>query len=221
MLPTVASALGISIVSANESGGNDGILQVGETITLDLRLENNDYEIVKALDVIVFGQDEEPGLSPNISSGLTLVGGAVAPSIFNQVPGLDFSGMSNIISAPRTLFSVNNVNPEVVRVQLFGGILLAGTTGDGAGDNGVNGSGLTGAGGIHFQVTFQNIPNRVDVSNINLRFGTSEALGAVAVGDTSIIPFSNAAMNLTVIPEPGTALLMGLGLAGLASSRRR
>jgi hypothetical protein len=24
-----------------------------------------------------------------------------------------------------------------------------------------------------------------------------------------------------VIPEPGTALLMGLGLAGLASSRRR
>ncbi len=35
---------------------------------------------------------------------------------------------------------------------------------------------------------------------------------ALATGDT---------FALTVVPEPGTALLMGLGLAGLATVRRR
>ena len=38
------------------------------------------------------------------------------------------------------------------------------------------------------------------------------ALPSMATGDT---------FALAVVPEPGTALLMGLGLAGLASIRRR
>ena len=32
---------------------------------------------------------------------------------------------------------------------------------------------------------------------------------------------NNASLQITVIPEPGTALLMGLGLAGLATTRRK
>ena len=32
--------------------------------------------------------------------------------------------------------------------------------------------------------------------------------------------FSNDSLTITVVPEPGTALLMGLGLAGLAAVRR-
>ena len=59
-------------------------------------------------------------------------------------------------------------------------------------------------------------------ADFTLDFGTFANLGEVAVGDGgAILPFYNDSYNLTVIPEPGTALLMGLGLAGLATQRRR
>jgi len=45
--------------------------------------------------------------------------------------------------------------------------------------------------------------------------------GAVAVGTGgSLLAFSNDSLVVTVVPEPGTALLRGLGLAGLTSIRR-
>ncbi len=57
--------------------------------------------------------------------------------------------------------------------------------------------------------------------SVNLDFGTGQ-FGNEAVGaGGAFLPFSNAGYSLTVVPEPGTALLMGLGLAGLATTRRR
>ena len=77
-------------------------------------------------------------------------------------------------------------------------------------------------GDVHFRVTYRlvtNIPNLNQ--NLTLSFGTEESLGHVAVGaGGETIAFQNATYGLTVIPEPGTALLMGLGLAALATRRR-
>jgi len=222
MLPTVASALGISIVSATESGTADGIIQVGESITFDLRLENDTAIPVFGLDVIAFGYDETASTSPIISSGLTNTGGSVVDAVFLQAPGVAVSGLGpNVVSQPTDVWSRNNINPEVVRTQLFGGLLIAGTPGTGQLDEGIGGDTIAN-GDVHFQVTFTNIPTQIGVSFIDLQFGTSLDLGAVAVGNGGeILSFYNDSINLTVIPEPGTALLMGLGLAGLASSSRR
>jgi len=230
MLPTVASALGISIVSVFESGLQDGVIQVGESITFDLRLENDGEDRVSGLDVLVFGHDQTADTSGTISSGLTNLGGngalagdgAVVGAVFLQASGLSVSGLGpNVVPFPTDLFEVNILDPEFVRTQLFGGLLLAGSVGTGQLDTGIFGTTIA-DGDIHFRVVFMNIPTQIGTSFIDLQFGTSEALGAVAVGDDgSILAFSNASMSLTVIPEPGTALLMGLGLAGLASSTRR
>jgi len=37
----------------------------------------------------------------------------------------------------------------------------------------------------------------------------------------SLLSFNNATYTVQVVPEPGTALLMGLGLAGLTAGGRR
>ncbi len=221
MLPTAASALGISIVNVSESVANDLVVEVGESITFDLVLENSTNELVTGLDILAFGYDETPGNLPTISSGLTNVGGAVATEVFLPFLGGSTFGLNNIISAPTDRWTNNLITPEVVRTQLFGGISVGGTPGSGADDIGIGGD-LISNGDVHFQVTFTNIPTQIAASNIDMTFGTSEALGAVAVGNVGqILPFNNASISLRVIPEPGTALLMGLGLAGLASSRRR
>ena len=56
----------------------------------------------------------------------------------------------------------------------------------------------------------------VEVSIANTLTATS-SVGAIA----SIEKKDISGLSITVVPEPGTALLMGLGLAGLAASGRR
>ena len=58
---------------------------------------------------------------------------------------------------------------------------------------------------------------------LDARLTVSDAAsGAVAIGaGGNEIPFTNATYALSVIPEPGTALLMGLGLAGYLVRRKR
>ncbi len=223
ILPVAANALGISIVSQVESDGvQDGVIQLGSSVTFDLVL-SNDTGII-ALDVLAFGHDTVNDTSGDVSSGLILNGGQVASTVFEGLSGFPSTGVGpNVVAAPTRIFSANPLNPELVRAQLFGGIKgdLAVTTGDGQGDTGIGGTLISG-GDVHFRVVFQNSAYEKSVSNISLEFGVNAALGAVAVGSgASILAFNNASSALTVIPEPGTALLMGLGLAGLASIRRR
>ena len=56
----------------------------------------------------------------------------------------------------------------------------------------------------------------VEVSIANTLTATS-SVGAIATIEKKDV----SGLSITVVPEPGTALLMGLGLAGLASIRRR
>ena len=97
-------------------------------------------------------------------------------------------------------------------------------SGTGNDDAGVGG-GLTGIGSdIHIQVSFlvQGLNSTVgSPTAVTLDFGTGR-FGNEAIGTGgSSLAFNNASSTLTIVPEPGTALLMGLGLAGLASIRRR
>ena len=58
-----------------------------------------------------------------------------------------------------------------------------------------------------------------------IEIGTNTAdpiLGNAVIGDGGVASnAANAVVTVSVIPEPGTALLMGLGLAGLATAGRR
>lgn len=225
-VPSMASALGIQIVNVSSTGASTTFLENGDEITFDLHLENSTNVPVAGLDVVVSGFDT-PGTTAAISSGLQLVGGAVAANAFATAfdpdPGQS-DGIPNSKLAPENIWAPNAQVPQPVRTYLFAGIDLANHTGSGAFDNGPFGQT-----GIHFRVTYRLVvptPLPGDPVNstpipLSLSFGTLAAFGHTAIDRFgNEIPFSNASYNLTVIPEPGTALLMGLGLAALATRRR-
>ncbi len=224
--PLSAQALSISIVGATGSGASDTVLQPGETITFDLVLENASAELIFGLGVGARGYDANA--NGVVDDGLSFVSGAVASSIFNTVrvpgtPNQAFGGLGNTLAAPleRGFFDPITFQREEKRVMVFDGVNTTAATGTGVDDVGLGGD-YTGAGDIHFQVTFQATPVQAAARAFTLDFGTMVDLGAGAIGDGGVVlPFGNTQYVLTVIPEPGTALLMGLGLAGLATQRRR
>ncbi len=222
-MPTVASALGISIVNVSSTGSSTSALEANDEITFDLRLDNPGNVDVFGLDVVVTGFDT-PGTTNAISSGLQLVGGSVATSALNTVniPAVgSLGGIANTRTAPTQVWALSLSEPQPVRTSLFAGAALTASNGNGSLDTGIGG-GLVGAGDVHFRVTYRLVTNIPDLNqNLTLSFGVAEGLGHVAVGaGGESIAFQNATYALTVIPEPGTALLMGLGLAALATRRR-
>lgn len=221
-IPAAASALGIQIVNVSSTGASTSYLQAGDEITFDLHLENNSNAAVGGLDIVVSGIDE-PGFSSAVSSGLTLIGGVVAPSILNtEWDGSgDVDGMGNFRSAPVNEWALNLFNPQPVRTSLFAGVLFnASVNGNGTFDRDIFGN-QTGPNGIHFRVTYRLVAPAGPAQNLTLSFGTLPAFGNQALDQNgNQIPFQNATWALTVVPEPGTALLMGLGLAALAGRRR-
>ena len=221
--PMSASALGISIANVSTSGSNPGGLLGGETITFDLLLENATGEDILGLDVGAFGYDSG-AVGSATDNNLVFAGAQSGAGAFGQFysPGANVGGLAAVV--PQQEFGNRIIGEERI-VRLFGGASLTPVNGDGTNDSGINGLQTNGA-DVHLQVTFsaqelgatQNSPATVD-----LVFGISPERGFQVVGPSGSLAgqWTNASYTVSIIPEPGTALLMGLGLAGLAGTRRR
>ena len=225
-LPVSASALGISITNVSSSSGS-GTLFAGDTVTVDLVVENNAGAEVNGLGLIANGYDEDRnGVA---DSGLAFQSGSVTGSLFNTTavpgsPNLAFGGLSNVRAGtgPIEQFVFSNFNPQSLRTSFFAGADLGSVNGTGGDDVGVGGD-FVSNGDIHFQLIFiaGAVSPGLTSQTFDLEFGTNAEFGEVAIGPGgATLDFTNANLSLTVIPEPGTALLMGLGLAGLATRRR-
>ncbi len=130
----------------------------------------------------------------------------------NGLGAVEF-GFNNPINALLGLPTV-----EVLHVSLFDGVSTTGT--DGAPPLDFNPEIDP---GVHFRLAFQATPTSIDPVQHTLTFGENAEFGAVAIGDGGEVlsTYQSSSFTLTVIPEPGTAVLMGLGLVGLAANRRR
>ncbi|MEM9177254.1 MAG: PEP-CTERM sorting domain-containing protein [Myxococcota bacterium] len=218
--PLSASALGIQI--ANVTSSAPGALQDGDTITFDLILENATGEQVSGLDVGVFGYDQGVvGLAAD--NNLVFSGAQSGAGAFGAVyaPGANLGGLPAAV--PQQEFG-NPVTFNERFVRLFGGVAISPVTGDGTNDSGINDLQTNGA-DVHLQVTFTAQAlgaTQANPATVDLVFGIGQQ-GFDVVGPTSSLAgiWNNATATVTVVPEPGTALLMGLGLAGLAGVRRR
>ncbi|MFK7898182.1 MAG: PEP-CTERM sorting domain-containing protein [Myxococcota bacterium] len=221
-LPISASALGISVSNVSYSNGGP-TLQAGDTVTIDLAVENATGESINGLGLVATGYDDDRNGAAD--SGLALQGGTVAGGLFNtiRVAGLgNVDGLANVRTAPVEQWVFDNFNAQELRASFFAGAGLNAVSGSGADDLGVDG-GFTGDGDAHFRLTFVAgaLAPGVTSQLFTLNFGTNAEYGETAVGAGGVdIAFNNASVAVTVVPEPGTALLMGLGLAGLAARRR-
>ena len=226
LAPLSAHALGISIVNVSSSGASTSVLQPGDTITFDLLLENNTLETLTGLGVDARGYDSDA--NGEVDDGLSFASGAVTSSIFSSVyvPGIgQLGGMDNVQNQPeeRGFFNPITFQREEKRVSLYTGVSTSGADGNGSNDIGIQGLGGPGTAGgdVHFQITFQATPTQIAARAFTLDFGTNLEFGTAALGAGGvIIPFTGTQYSLTVIPEPGTALLMGLGLLGLSTTKR-
>lgn len=218
--PLSASALGISITSP----AGPQTLSHGESITIDLVIENPTNEDVTGLGLGVYGYDT--GAQGNSSDNrLRFVSGQNSESVLNSLfvgLGVTTNGISRIggVIEDGAPFPLS----ETLRVQLFEGVQISASNGDGTLDTGIGGA-QTNGGDVHFQVTFQAncagcATNGSSPENVTLVFGTGQFGNAALTTGGGTLAFTNTSLSVTVIPEPGTALLMGLGLAGLAARRR-
>ena len=218
-VPSMASALGIELVGTN--GNSSATLAPGDTITFDLRMTFDGTEpTIYGLSADLTGMDLADATGVR-DFGLQLSGGtSVSESLgTDPVPGtvpVQGAIQNNNGTSPVERYSINHLNPQAYTVNLFDGISASGATGDGSTDYGIGGTYVT-SGDIHFQVTLQNVGNGSAAYTLaNLQFSL---LALDFQGGT--IASTGDTFALTVVPEPGTALLMGLGLAGLATVRRR
>jgi hypothetical protein len=206
MVASVAGAEVTFTASASSNGGPISALNPGDLVTIDITLRS-DGEAAFGVGGAAFGYDE---------SVASYVSGTAVNAVLVQVcvPALGcFGGVDNgvIAGAGPALSLANPLGPEV---QFLNAASTSGSTFTGATDQGVNGV----AGSAQFQLVFQAGP----AGSTTIEFGADPDYGdalIIAGGQQGVT--NSAFVTLTVIPEPGTALLMGLGLAGLASARRR
>ena len=167
------------------------------------------------------GVDLEPGAS---LSGAYLSGA--------DVPDADLNG-ATMISAE--LDYANLLNADLTEVMMFSVLLdYANLTGANLTDAGLPHADLVSADLTGATLTSVNLNSAdltgavlagADLSGANLQSATglSSSTGAALYDsntDFTDTGFDPVAAGWTLIPEPGTALLMGFGLAGLAGRRR-
>lgn len=181
-------------------GPSSATVLPGESVTIDIRLSNTSLTQVAGL-----------GASVTDYGANAFVGGEAVSSYLNQVcfPTAGcFNGLTNLAGGALSESAIAP-NPNRIQIALSAALTAVGT--DGSIDPGLDGA----TGTAQFTVTF------TAVESANILVGTSYQGDGVVLPDGSVIQAQGASFALTVVPEPGTALLMGLGLAGLAAAGRR
>jgi len=189
-------------VSATASGGDLNAMAVGDTLTLDIKLETSAPLELVAIAGSVNNYDASV---VSVNSGASTVAADLLYEIIIPTVG-SFNGVANLESG------VSDTSAQGVLVH--GADAQEDTFLSVLGTSGVGGNGTAEA------AQFQLVYDVIGAGTTTLRVGTF-ADYADAFSGASDNTVTNTGVTITVVPEPGTALLMGLGLAGLAAAGRR
>lgn len=210
---SAASAVTFSVIGTSTSQGNAlNSLVPGEEVTIDIRV-TADGDSIAALGASVYGYDE---------SVADFTSGEAVREIFHPiaVPGVGaFGGLWNIATVNgEGLLVESALGANGNRVQIFNSYSLSEYS-DQPLDPGLDG--VIGGGDAQFRLVFA----VVGPGATSLLIGTGYEGDAVVLPGGGQIQANGAVVHLSTggppVPEPGTALLFGIGLAGLAAQGRR
>lgn len=196
------------IVSTTTSLGNPlDALVVGETVTIGIRISES--ENVYALSASAWNYDE---------SVLDFVSGRAVP-VINYADC--FASPVDLCFPP---FLTNTLPSELVennfaghgnRVPFISAATLDSTSSNPL-DPGLDG--VIGGGDAQFRLSF--VATGLGSTTVIVGYGYPSDGESMCCGGSGVETSARTPVPITVVPEPGTALLLGQGLAGLAVSRR-
>lgn len=216
---TAANALTFNTVVTGATGG----LTAGDQFQVDITVTLDPGDELNALGASIYGYDQ---------SVIQFVSGTGIAEIFMQAAGTSTIPVTDpfCIASPTSPFCqvgpptaglLTNIGPALAdvgvgtgKVEIIAGIDLFDTyVAQLFQDPGQDGN----PGTVQFSAIFE----AVGAGITNAIIGTGVDLDGVAAGPGGPIGSNNGGVTVTVVPEPGTALLMGLGLAGLGLAGRR
>lgn len=205
-LAGAANAVSFSLVwsgttGTGATGSSDIGVGVGDTLTLDVFLNYGASGL--SLAAVSFGWD------PALLSFSTLVSGAECPQPPNPAPSTCTGG---------AVLSFTSLAPIV------SGVTVAGNTA-GSLDAGTGGAALVGPNFIALAQLVFTATGFGGTPAVSLFYGGPDGIvdsaGNLVADANNPIGLDTASVSGAVIPEPGTAALLGLGLGTLAIAGRR
>jgi hypothetical protein len=213
---TAANAVTFTATTSDNTVG----ISASDTVTIDITVVLDAGDSINSLGSSVYGWD---------NSVVSFTSGEGVSGVFYQSQGAFPPTSPNCVTFPSlclpTAPLATNKGLALVEGAAGGGTgftgqpeveIIAGLdvaafyTPNTLGDIGLDGS----VGSTQFSLTF----HATGPGSTTIIIGGGSDLNG-AVGPTGVI--NNDSITISVIPEPGTALLMGLGLAGLAAAGRR
>jgi len=212
LLSGTASAVTVTLAGLSSSAGTDP-LSVGDTLVIDLRISN-------ALGPIVGVGVEAHGYDSSIAD---FVSGQAALSFFHDTIFKSGEPAGGFVNSAQTRAGNPAGSMELGEkdiaglgefVEIFFAISSTPIDGDGSLDNGIFGNPVS-AGDIHARIVFQLLGP--GLTTITFDSGSG---GGVVLDDGTFGPFvSGFSLDVfpgLVVPEPASAVMLGLGLCALA-----
>ncbi|MBK7952404.1 MAG: PEP-CTERM sorting domain-containing protein [Deltaproteobacteria bacterium] len=215
---STATALTFVVTATTSSGAPLNAPNIGDVITINIRMSNPSGAAIYGIGAGVQGWDNSilEFVSGEMNTGPYFCPTAACTAgLGNSLSFPSDENTGNFLAGPGDVQNVAGVGSYVPLVQA---ISTTGRAGTGARDPGLDG--VVNGGDAQFRVVFRVAAPGQTV--IDIGTNANPSLGNVVVLTGGV---TEQAINATIltgwVPEPGTALLLGLGLAGLASAGGR